>query len=298
MRVDIDPASGFCAGVIRAITKAEQCLGEPGAGLSSLGAIVHNDAELSRLESKGMETVGLEDIRNTDDAHGRNLLIRAHGEPPATYTLAREKNFNIIDCTCPVVLRLQQRIRQAYVSPDAPDRIIIFGKVGHAEVLGLMGQTDDTALVIENMQALEDALASGEIPLDGRVEIFSQTTKSPSEYRDICSRLTQAMGENALERLSIHNTICSQVASRHSRLEEFARSHDVIVFVSGRQSSNGKVLFDLCRGCNPRTYHIDSPEEIMSVWFAPGDSVGVCGATSTPKWLLQDVGQKILKIAD
>lgn len=298
MRLDIDPGSGFCAGVIRAITRAEQCLKEPGSVLYSLGAIVHNDAELSRLEAEGMVTLTLDDLSRSQDGKGANLLIRAHGEPPTTYTLAKTKNFNIIDCTCPVVLKLQQRISQAYASMGEKDRVVIFGKVGHAEVLGLVGQTAGRALVIENLSALEGALASGELNLDGRIEIFSQTTKSPSEYKIVCETLKKSMEEHGGGELVVHDTICSQVASRHSKLGEFASSHDIVVFVAGRESSNGKVLFQLCKDHNPRSYHIESSSDIDPMWFKPSDSVGVCGATSTPKWLLQDVGQKILKIAD
>ena len=285
LKVEIDPHSGFCGGVIRAIGRAEDFLAD-GGRLFSLGAIVHNEKELARLGEKGLVTVGKEFLR--DDGRGKTLLIRAHGEPPGTYSLAAEQGFQVIDCTCPVVLRLQQRIREAYarLKPQG-GQLIIFGKIGHAEVLGLLGQVGGDALVVEDLPMLEEALAFGRIPLSGPVEIFSQTTKSPSEYALICRRLRESMPSPDL--LTIHDTICSQVATRHARLTEFAAGHDVIVFVSGASSSNGKVLSDLCRSVNPRTYLVGGPDELQASWFSPADSVGVCGATSTPKWLLEQV---------
>ena len=214
------------------------------------------------------------------------MLIRAHGEPPSTYELARKIGINVIDCTCPVVLKLQQNIREAH-SPER--QIVIFGKVGHAEVLGLLGQVGGDAVVIENMDMLLEALRNGTIRTDVPLEIFSQTTKSPTEYSQICAVLS----ERANAGLTVHNTICSQVASRHEELSSFAQSHDIIIFVSGASSSNGKVLCDLCRSRNTRTYHISSPEEIDPEWFGPDDRVGICGATSTPRWLLEEVAEAI-----
>jgi len=290
--VDIDSNSGFCGGVIRAITRAEECL-SGNSRLYSLGAIVHNEAELSRLESRGMVTIDLDVLDKFEDAEGKNLLIRAHGEPPRTYEVARSKGFNIIDCTCPVVLKLQQNIRNSWDQHDGNVQVIIFGKVGHAEVLGLLGQIDGNAVVIEDMASLEKALSEGAIDLSKPVEVFSQTTKSPSEYEKICARLSECTKD-----ITVHNTICSQVGTRHSKLAEFAETHDVIVFVSGQASSNGKVLFELCQKHNPRTYHIDSEDAIDPSWFGTDDKVGVCGATSTPKWLLERVAQKILQIND
>lgn len=275
LTVEIDPGSGFCGGVIRAITRAEDFLGS-GRALYSLGAIVHNEAELSRLRDKGLVTV-----RTLDEVpSGGTILIRAHGEPPATYEAARERGLNVIDCSCPVVLKLQDRIREAY----SKGRIIIFGRVGHAEVLGLVGQVDGDALVVENLDMLRDAIAQGKIDLSGPIEIFSQTTKSPSEYIEICEYLRS---QSAL--ITVHNTICSQVAFRHEKLAEFASSHDVILFVTGKSSSNGKVLSNLCLSVNPRTHVIGTSAEIDPAWFAGASTVGVCGATSTPKWLLEEV---------
>lgn len=304
--VDIDKNSGFCAGVIRAIGKAEEYLtvSEEGKRLYSLGAIVHNDSELARLEQKGLVTIDREDLEEMVDAKGETLLIRAHGEPPQTYEVAESIGFEVIDCTCPVVLQLQKKIKDAYIAMDADGsgQIIIFGKIGHAEVLGLIGQTEGTAVVVENLQMLEDAIKEGRVDLSKKTEVFSQTTKSPSEYSRLCLYLEEMMAKESglsVERfkgrewLKVHNTICSQVASRHQRLSEFAISHDIIIFVSGKASSNGKVLCDLCKSLNIRTYHIDSPLEIKKEWFREDDKVGVCGATSTPKWLLEQTAEHI-----
>lgn len=313
LTVDIDKNSGFCAGVIRAISKAEEFLKENDGGsengrrLFSLGAIVHNDAELSRLVNQGLVTIDTDDLEDMQEAEGEVLLIRAHGEPPRTYEKAHALGFEIIDCTCPVVLKLQQRIREAYSRhlELGQGQIIIFGKIGHAEVLGLLGQTDDTAVVVENVAMLENAIAEGSVRLDVPTEVFSQTTKSPAEYKGLCTRLEEEMArynELSVERfkgrglLTIHDTICSQVATRHERLSKFALEHDIIIFVSGKASSNGKVLCELCKSLNIRTYHIDSTAEIKREWFRADDKVGVCGATSTPKWLLEEVASHILDL--
>lgn len=309
LTVDIDINSGFCAGVIRAIGKAEEFLKEDGGEkkLYSLGAIVHNDAELTRLVEKGLVTIDKDDLDEMVDARGESLLIRAHGEPPSTYLQAEALGFDIIDCTCPVVLQLQKDIKTAYERQTAAGKgqIIIFGKPGHAEVLGLLGQTDDTAVVVENIAMMEEAVSSGRISLDTPTEIFSQTTKSPAEYASLCSRLEEMMAsqsELSIERfkgrnmLAIHDTICSQVAKRHERLSKFALEHDVIIFVSGKASSNGKVLCELCKSLNIRTYHIDNVEEIKREWFRADDKVGICGATSTPKWLLIEASKQVLEL--
>ena len=308
LTVDIDSNSGFCAGVIRAIGKAEEFLkekAENGKNLYSLGAIVHNDAELSRLVDQGLVAIDKEDLDEMIQAEGEVLLIRAHGEPPQTYEQAGRLGFSIIDCTCPVVLKLQKRIKEAYDRQveHGQGQIIIFGKIGHAEVLGLIGQTDGNAIVVENTLMLGDMIEEGKIRLDVPTEVFSQTTKSPAEYKRLCSRLEEEMArhnELSVERfkgrglLNVHDTICSQVATRHERLSKFALDHDMILFVSGKASSNGKVLCDLCKSLNIRTYHIDSTAEIKREWFRADDKVGVCGATSTPKWLLEEVAQHVL----
>ena len=310
LTVDIDTNSGFCAGVIRAVQKAEAFLAQSsqdGRHLYSLGAIVHNDAELERLTSLGLVTIDKEDLEEMVDAQGETLLIRAHGEPPQTYTTAENLGFKIIDCTCPVVLQLQKQIKEAYLEQkrNSSGQIIIFGKTGHAEVLGLVGQTDGEAVVIENGPMLEDAIEDGRIRLDIPTQVFSQTTKSPAEYARVCARLLERMArqsELSVERfkgtglLTVNNTICSQVASRHSKLSKFALEHDIIIFVSGKASSNGKVLCSLCKSLNIRTYHIDSIADIKRDWFRADDKVGICGATSTPKWLLEDVANEVLSL--
>ena len=306
LTVDIDSNSGFCAGVIRAISKAEEFL-KDGERLYSLGAIVHNDAELSRLVDKGMVTIDKEDLEEMVDAKGETLLIRAHGEPPQTYETAENLGFKIIDCTCPVVLQLQKRIKEAYlrIQAEGQGQIIIFGKIGHAEVLGLVGQTEGKAVVVENICMLEEYVETGVLKLDVHTEVFSQPTKSPAEYSRLCARLEEMMAsycELPIERfkgrdlLNVHDTVCSQVATRHERLSKFALEHDIIIFVSGKASSNGKVLCDLCKSLNIRTYHIDSVSEIKREWFRADDKVGVCGATSTPKWLLEEVAEHILDL--
>ena len=290
LKVEIDPGSGFCGGVIRAITRAEEFL-SGGEALFSLGAIVHNEAELERLQSIGLKTIDtLEEV-----PAGETVLIRAHGEPPSTYKAASERSLAVIDCTCPVVLQLQRRIREADQRLHADGlkgQVIIFGRVGHAEVLGLLGQVDGDALVVENAEMLTEAISAGRLNFQEPMEIFSQTTKSPAEYAQICEML-RGRGAN----ITVHNTICGQVASRHEKLSAFARSHDVILFVSGRSSSNGKVLSNLCKSVNSRTYLLGSASEIDPEWFRNAATVGICGATSTPKWLLEDVAAAVSEIA-
>ena len=284
VRVEIDSRSGFCGGVIRAISRAERFL----AGqdhLYSLGAIVHNEAELDRLGAEGLRTV----VSVPDVPEGETVLIRAHGEPPATYAAARGRGLTVIDCTCPVVLKLQDHIREAYARLHADGlhgTLLIFGKIGHAEVLGLLGQVDGDAIVVEDRAMLEDRL--GGIDFSQPVEIFSQTTKSPAEYAEICDRV-RSLGSC----VTVHDTICAQVANRHEHLMGFARTHDVILFVAGEASSNGRVLFDLCRSANPRSFRIGSAADIDPAWLRDGDRVGVCGATSTPKWLLEEVAAAV-----
>lgn len=288
LTVEIDTNSGFCGGVIRAIGCAEKYLdAAEGRHLFSLGAIVHNEEELARLGRKGLVAIDAQDLSEMPRATGETLLIRAHGEPPQTYEITKALGFNVIDCTCPVVLRLQASIREAYarLKPQG-GRIVLFGKIGHAEVLGLVGQVGGDALVVEDRTMLESAMADGTLRSDVPTEVFSQTTKSPDDYAVICSMLKDFMAAGLL---TVHDTICSQVASRHEKLSQFALSHDVVLFVSGKSSSNGKVLCDLCKSLNIRTYHIGSQQDIKPEWFGSNDKVGVCGATSTPKWLLEQV---------
>ena len=286
LNIEIDEGSGFCYGVIRAIEKAESRLKETSA-LYSLGAIVHNNSELERLNSIGLKVVDLEQMKELTDT---TVLIRAHGEPPTTYTLAAQQNISLIDCTCPVVLKLQERIRNTYSKENG--QIVIFGKIGHAEVNGLVGQVGGDAIVVDSIASLE------KIDFSMPIQIFSQTTKDPKEYCEICDAIKErilATG-GSLDNFTIHDTICRQVAQRHNILEAFARKHSVIVFISGKESSNGKVLYDLCKSVNPRSYHIQTIDQIMPEWFIEGDSVGICGATSTPKWQLEGVAKALEKI--
>ena len=291
MQVEVDRNSGFCAGVIRAISNAEKFLDNEGGPLYSLGAIVHNEAELSRLGGKGLVTVGGDEVR---DIRSGTILIRAHGQPPGVYEMLKERGLSIIDCTCPVVLKLQRDIKEAYGNMQRqsnPGQIIIFGKIGHAEVLGLVGQVGGDATVVENIEQLAGLLECGSVDPGKNLEIFSQTTMSPVEYSALCDFLKEKTGEGGS--LTIHNTICSQVASRHEDLKSFARSRDIIIFVSGKTSSNGKVLCNLCKSVNERTYHIGDIRDLRREWFRPEDRVGVCGATSTPKWLLEQTAAAI-----
>ncbi len=292
LKVEIDGSSGFCGGVIRAIGRAEKYLdAAAGRHLFSLGAIVHNEEELARLSAKGLVAIDYDDLEDISDAGGETLLIRAHGEPPETYEKAEALRFDVIDCTCPVVLNLQKSIRQAYSrQKQVGGSLLIFGKIGHAEVLGLVGQVGGDAFVFENLDMLKSAVADGRVDVNRPIEVFSQTTKSPAEYDEACSFLSSVMPEGGL---TAHNTICSQVATRHEKLSHFAIDHDVIIFVSGSSSSNGKVLCEWCRSVNIRTYHIGSVSEIKKEWFRENDRVGVCGATSTPRWLLEKVASAL-----
>ncbi|MEA5005177.1 MAG: primosomal protein N' [Rikenellaceae bacterium] len=282
LKVEVDTKSGFCYGVVRAIEEAEIFL-DKNRKLYSLGSIVHNNTELDRLKKKGMEVVNHDDMKELRDSV---LFIRAHGEPPSSYETARKNNLRLIDCTCPVVLKLQKRIKEHFEEVKKINgQLLIFGKKGHAEVNGLVGQTDGQAIVIEHTGDLDS------IDYTRPVVIFSQTTKDLDEYREICKIIEQKI-QNAgapAENFKSFNTICGQVSSRHPHLKDFAAKHSVIVFVSGKESSNGKILFESCKSVNPRSYKIESIEEIEKGWFNDGDSVGVCGATSTPKWLLEEV---------
>ena len=279
MRIIIDVHSGCCNGVRKAISVAEDYLDEHGT-LYSLGAIVHNDAEIRRLEQKGLRAVGYQDFHSLK---GSTVLIRAHGEPPSTYRLAEASGVSLIDCTCPVVLALQKKIAAKYRElSSAGGQVIIFGKRGHAEVNGLVGQTDGHAVVVESMEDLEEKLLSGVIDPSRPLALFSQTTKDPEEFAAVAARLRQAASG-----LEVFDTICRNVSSRHKALREFAASCSVIIFVCGRESSNGKVLFELCRSVNPRSYKVESAEEIPAGIFRPDDIVGICGATSTTRWQLE-----------
>lgn len=288
MKVEIDSSSGFCYGVIRAVDTAEKNLVPNKKGeskLYSLGDIVHNEVELNRLKKKGLEVIDIEKMKGIKNTR---VLIRAHGEPPTTYALARENNITLIDCTCPVVLALQKKIA------STEGQIVIFGKNGHAEVNGLVGRVQGTAVVIETKEDIERiAEEEKKIDFSRPISIFSQTTKDPVVFDQLCDAIRAKM-TNPNE-LTVHNTICKQVAKRHTQLRDFAITHDVIIFVSGHDSSNGQVLFELIRQVNKRSYHIQHLDQIDKKWFGKDDKIGICGATSTPKWQLQSV-YKFLKI--
>ena len=275
LTIEIDSRSGFCHGVVRAVEQAENYL-QYSPRLYSLGAIVHNSAELERLQKKGLEILSIADV---EQLHDDVILVRAHGEPPETYELARRNNLQVIDCTCPVVLKLQERVRDTWARlKESGGQVVIFGKKGHAEVNGLVGQTGGAAIVISS---LEEATA---LDYTRPIALFSQTTKDPDEFHRIADFIRSRQPD-----AEVYDTICRQVAQRHKSLVEFAESHSVILFVTGRESSNGKVLFELCRSVNPRTWRLENSSQIDPAWLRDGDSVGICGATSTPKWQLEEI---------
>ena len=282
--IEIDKESGFCFGVTTAIKKAEEELAK-GTPLYCLGDIVHNGQECERLKKLGLITINHEEYAKLKNV---KVLLRAHGEPPETYRIAAENNIEIIDATCPVVLRLQKRIKQEYTTKESEKdkQIVIYGKNGHAEVLGLVGQTNGEAIVIEKIQEVS------KIDLNKDVRLYSQTTKSLDEFREIVSYIEKNISPNAT--FQYFDTICRQVANRMPNVRKFAASHDVILFVSGQKSSNGKILFQECKGVNDRTYQVDKPEDIDMDWFKDARSIGVCGATSTPKWLMYKCRNVIL----
>lgn len=287
MLVEIDVNSGFCFGVKNAVEIAEEALLN-GEKVYSLGQIVHNDIEVERLAGLGLISIDHEQFK---ELKNEKVLIRAHGEPPDTYEIAHKNNITIIEATCPIVKKLQSRIRDIWErSKTKNGQVIIFGKPGHAEVIGLMGQTNNEAILINKKEELKS------IDLGKDVYLFSQTTMSVKDYRDIAETIIKKMEEQGIDaELHFHkfNTICGQVSNREPKLKAFARKHGVIVFVSGKESSNGKILFEVCRKENPDTYFVSSPDEIRKEWFTGKSSVGVCGATSTPKWLIENVRDRI-----
>lgn len=284
LTIEIDEHSGFCFGVTTAIGKAEEELAV-GRPLYCLGDIVHNGSECERLRGLGLVTVDHDAFARL---RGARVLLRAHGEPPATYATARRNGIEIIDATCPVVLRLQQRIKQVYSEPGRP-QVVIYGKRGHAEVLGLVGQTEGQAIVIEG---LEEA---ARLDFSRDTCLFSQTTKPLGEFRRIVDYITAHMQPPATFRY--FDTICRQVANRLPNIRAFAARHDVVVFVCGLKSSNGRVLYEACRSVNPSAYLVDTPAALRAEWFVGARSVGVCGATSTPKWLMEDCREAIARLA-
>lgn len=282
IHIEIDSSSGFCFGVTTAIQKAEEELAK-GNTLYCLGDIVHNGKEVERLHARGLITINHEQLKQLHDV---KVLLRAHGEPPETYETARRNNIEIIDATCPVVLQLQRRIKKQYdANPEA--QIVIFGKNGHAEVLGLVGQTHSKAIVMEK---LEDVRL---LDFGRDIYLYSQTTKNLDEFRRIIDYIQSHISPDATFRS--FDTICRQVANRMPNIASFAARHDIIIFVSGRKSSNGKVLFNTCKSVNPNSYMIEGPGEIDSSWIEGVTSVGICGATSTPKWLMEQCRDSILE---
>ena len=285
MKVVIDDKSGFCAGVVRAISEAERAL-EQGGEVFCLGDIVHNRVEVQRLESLGLKTIDHSDLERLSDSR---VLIRAHGEPPATYQTAVERNLEIIDATCPVVAALQRRVKRAYEQMQScGGTVVILGKRGHAEVVGLTGQVAEDAVVVESEQDLE------QIDFTHPIYFLSQTTQSVTLFNRICEVMKGRLADSTM--LTVDDTICRRVSSREEHLRAFARSVDVVVFVCGRKSSNGKVLFEICHEENARSYNIEEAAEIDSAWLEGAQSVGVCGATSTPLWLMENVAKEIEKL--
>ena len=282
IQIEIDEGSGFCFGVTTAIKKAEEELAQ-GKTLYCLGDIVHNGMECERLREMGLITINHDDLRNLHDV---KVLLRAHGEPPETYALARQNNIEIIDTTCPVVLQLQKRIKRQY--DENASQIVIFGKKGHAEVLGLVGQTQSNAIVIENF----DEVTTLDFTRD--IYLYSQTTKSLDEFHRIIEYIQEHIAPTTTFRS--FDTICRSVANRMPNISQFASRHDLILFVCGRKSSNGKVLFGECLRVNPNTHLVEGPEEILPAWLDGIETVGICGATSTPKWLMEQCRDAILAI--
>lgn len=285
--IEIDNGSGFCFGVTTAIQKAEEELGK-GTPLYCLGDIVHNGKECERLKSLGLITINHEEFKQL---HGVKVLLRAHGEPPETYEIARKNEIEIIDATCPVVLRLQQRIKQEYDSNALKDKqIVIYGKAGHAEVLGLVGQTSGKAIVIESLKEAE------QLDFSKDIRLYSQTTKSLDEFWQIVEYIKEHISPDAT--FEYYDTICRQVANRMPNIRAFATSHDLIFFVSGKKSSNGKILFNECCQVNPNSHLIDDASEIDFNLLQGINSIGICGATSTPKWLMEECKTAIQKVLE
>ena len=284
VNIEIDSGSGFCFGVTTAIQKAEEELAK-GNMLYCLGDIVHNGQECERLKRMGLITINHEEFAQL---HNVKVLLRAHGEPPETYELAKKNNIEIIDATCPVVLRLQQRIKREFdnTADSSNKQIVIYGKNGHAEVLGLVGQTRGQAIVIENLSEVN------RLDFNKDIRLYSQTTKSLDEFRQIVAYIKEHISPEAS--FEYYDTICRQVANRMPNIQTFAASHDLIFFVCGRKSSNGKILFQECKKVNPNTFLIDQPEEIDRKMMVGATSIGICGATSTPKWLMEECKKVIL----
>jgi 4-hydroxy-3-methylbut-2-en-1-yl diphosphate reductase len=285
MRVEIDNKSGFCFGVVNAVKKAEDALSAEET-LYSLGDIVHNGAEVHRLAGKGMKTISREEFYQMKNCR---VLIRAHGEPPETYAYAKENNIEIIDATCPIVLAIQKKVRNTFKEQSLNNgQLVIFGKPGHAEVVGLNGQTGNTAIIISHKDDLD------KIDFNLPVTLYSQTTKPLPEFREIADLILERAGGRIP--VEIKDTVCRQVSGRAPHLEKFAARNDVVIFVSGKKSSNGAVLFDVCKKANRRSHMVSDSTEIQKEWFLGAESAGICGATSTPQWLMEEVACHIESI--
>ncbi len=281
MIIEIDKKSGFCFGVLNAIGKAEEALAAVDM-LYSLGHIVHNELEVKRLQKMGLKTITHDDFFKLKNC---KVLIRAHGEPPSTYEYASQNNISLIDATCPVVLKLQQRVKNAAVKMrNENGQVVIFGHQGHAEITGLLGQTKNEAIVVEHSEDIN------KIDTSQPVIVFAQTTKSVDEFKKLTENI-QNMSKSGL--VEVHDTICRQVSNRVPHLQKFAARFDAIVFVGGLRSSNAKVLFDVCKNHNNCSYFVSSPEDLQSDWFSGVETVGVCGATSTPQWLIEQIAERI-----
>lgn len=289
MLVEVDEKSGFCFGVQNAVEIAEAALAR-GEKVYSLGQIVHNDIEVERLYAMGLEPI---DHERFTSLHNCKVLIRAHGEPPETYILAERNNITIIEATCPIVKKLQSRISEKWNQTKINGgQVVIFGKAGHAEVIGLLGQTGNEAILTSGTENLE------KIDFTKDIHLFSQTTMSTSDYFNLIETIRSGMLQNGItdpaNHLHVYRTICGQVSNRQPGLRTFARKHDIIIFVSGRESSNGKILFSICKSENSNSWFVSSPDEIKREWFEGMKSAGICGATSTPKWLIDNVRELIL----
>ncbi|HUI33851.1 MAG: 4-hydroxy-3-methylbut-2-enyl diphosphate reductase [Dysgonamonadaceae bacterium] len=279
--IEIDKKSGFCFGVTKAIARAEEEL-KKGGILYCLGDIVHNSLEVERLAKLGLITINHEQFKELKNAR---VLLRAHGEPPSTYEIAKENNIELIDASCPVVLGLQRRIKRKADESNKNAQIVIYGKIGHAEVIGLLGQTNDDAIVIENKKEIE------KLDFSRDIHLFSQTTKPLEGFAEIGEAIKNRMQDGAT--FESFDTICRQVSNRVPNMKEFAKKHDLIFFIAGKKSSNGQVLFDECKKHNPNSYFIHSPEEVDGSLIKDNSSIGICGATSTPKWQMEAVAQII-----
>ena len=290
MKVTIDKYSGFCFGVVYAIEMAEAELSKTGK-LYCLGDIVHNNMEVDRLNDMGLEIINHQRLRELKDC---KVLIRAHGEPPETYHIAIKNNIQLLDASCPVVLKLQNNIKVGYEEINKIDgQIIIFGKEGHAEVQGLLGQTDGKAIIVATTDDLD------KVDFSATIYMYSQTTKSPKAFSDLQDEIRkrkEISGNTDTVKFIVNDTLCRQVSGREPQLKEFAKENDVVVFVSGKKSSNGKMLFQSCLKENPNSYFVSEEKEIKEEWFNENSQVGICGATSTPRWLMENVAKNILQL--